>query len=123
MFGMFQKPRIIQTQSRKRSQPAAREALCAELARAAARGEIERERELLVELQMLEPGEPRWSHRLGDLYRKAGSETEAAAAYRAAATLYADKGFEDRALAMTRVARMLSDRSRPLTFVHNSIRP
>lgn len=58
---------------------------------------------LCTELQRLEPREPRWPHRRGDVLRRAGRREEAVAAYERAADLYASQGFVARAVAMARV--------------------
>ena len=54
-------------------------------------------------LQVVEPNEPRWPHRKGDLLKRLGRRQEAVEAYERAADLYAHQGFEARAAAMAKV--------------------
>jgi cytochrome c-type biogenesis protein CcmH/NrfG len=93
------------------------------LAFASAKRDHAREHDLLIELVEQEPSDPRWPHKLGDVLRKLGQESEATVAYRRAARLYADKGFVDRARALTQLARSIGGRSAPLTPQHPSLRP
>ena len=58
---------------------------------------------LYGELEDLEPQEPRWPHRKGDLLKRLGRPHEAAASYETAIDLYAANGFVARAAAMAKV--------------------
>lgn len=58
---------------------------------------------LCAELERLEPREPRWPHRKGDVLRRAARRDDAVAAYERAADLYASQGFVARAVAIARV--------------------
>lgn len=55
------------------------------------------------ELGLLEPQEPRWPHRRGDLLKRLGRVDEALCAYETAVNLYAQQGFIARAAAMAKV--------------------
>jgi CRP-like cAMP-binding protein len=68
------------------------------------------ERERLTEalghyeaLETIEPGEPRWPHRKGDLLKRLGRRNKAIEAYERAVELYAERGFVARAAAMAKV--------------------
>ena len=78
--------------------------LRAELERASERGNNKDIVRTLIELVKVEPEEPRWPHRLGELQARAGDKTAAVASYERAARLYSAQGFLARALA---VAKML----------------
>lgn len=54
-------------------------------------------------LESLEPKEPRWPHRKGDLLKRLGRVEDALDAYERAAALYAQLGFVARAAAMAKV--------------------
>lgn len=54
-------------------------------------------------LELLEPSEPRWPHRKGDLLKRLGRPQQAVVAYEKAVGLYAQQGFVARAAAMARV--------------------
>ncbi len=54
-------------------------------------------------LQVVEPNEPRWPHRKGDLLKRLGRPQEAVAAYERAVDMYAEQGFVARAAAMAKV--------------------
>lgn len=54
-------------------------------------------------LQRMEPSEPRWPHRLGDLLKRLHRPEEAVQAYERAVDLYAQQGFVARAAAMAKV--------------------
>lgn len=54
-------------------------------------------------LQAMEPDEPRWPHRKGDLLKRLGRPLAAVEAYERAVDLYAEKGFVARAAAMAKV--------------------
>ena len=54
-------------------------------------------------LEQLEPFEPRWPHRKGDLLKRLGRTDEAIEAYEHAVDLYAHQGFVARAAAMAKV--------------------
>ncbi len=83
-------------------------------------------------LEMLEPAEPRWPHRKGDLLKRLGRLEEAVATYERAVDLYAEHGFVARAAAMAKVVmgiapervdvldRVSTDTARRL---HRSTRP
>jgi hypothetical protein len=105
--------------------PASRaaETMKSELAAALGRHDHARSLELATALEGLEPDDARWPRRCGDLLRMSGRPHDAASAYRRAAKLYAQQGFEDRARAMTALARSLSEQSAHLAPVHNSITP
>jgi hypothetical protein len=122
----FAKPRVSLTPRSVKESTSARAAARTELEQALARRDNERARALLADLQVLEPAEPRWPHKLGDLLRAAGRDEEAAIAYRQAGRVYSDRGFGDRSRAMTVLARTLAGRSAPLPNVrpvHPSLRP
>jgi Flp pilus assembly protein TadD len=55
-------------------------------------------------LMALDPSDPRWPHKYGDVLRSLGRRTEAAAAFRRAARRYEIFGFPLRAQAMVRLA-------------------
>jgi len=61
----------------------------------------------LVELIALEPDEPRWHERQGDVLRRLGQAHEAATAYRAAALRYEVQALSDRGSALRRLADQL----------------
>ncbi len=54
-------------------------------------------------LEVLEPTEPRWPHRKGDLLKRLGRVDEAVSTYERAVDLYAHQGFVARAAAMAKV--------------------
>lgn len=54
-------------------------------------------------LEAVEPDEPRWPHRKGDLLKRLGRRQEAVEAYERAVDLYAQHGFVARAAAMAKV--------------------
>ncbi len=56
----------------------------------------------LLGLEKLEPREPKWPHRLGDLYRRLGRPKDAEGAYERALRLYQQGGFLTRAVAMAK---------------------
>ncbi len=71
------------------------------------------------ELRALEPDEPRWPHKQGDLLRRLGRENDAVEAYEAAVDAYASKGFLARAAAMAKVILTIDpDRSEVLARVN-----
>jgi hypothetical protein len=94
-----------------------------ELAIALERREHERSFELATTLEELEPADPRWPRRCGDLLRLAGRPHDAASAYRRAAQRYEQQGFSDRAKAMSGLARTLAEQSAHLVPEHTSITP
>lgn len=55
-------------------------------------------------LQKLEPDEPRWPHRLGDVYRRLGNVMQAADAYERAMHAFAQHGYMARAVAVAKLA-------------------
>lgn len=61
----------------------------------------------LVELEKLEPQEPRWSQRLGESYRRLGQTKEAVDAFARAFQRYFDRGFLPRAIAMAKLVKSL----------------
>jgi len=105
--------------------PASRvaETMKSALAAALGRHDHVRSLELANTLEGLEPEDARWPRRCGDLLRMSGHPHHAASAYRRAAKLYAQQGFEDRSRAMTALARSLSEQSAHLAPVHHSITP
>lgn len=58
---------------------------------------------LYGELEEMEPKEPRWPHRRGDLCRRLGEDATAVRCYERAVKRYADLGFVARAAAMAKV--------------------
>ncbi|HET6415662.1 MAG TPA: cyclic nucleotide-binding domain-containing protein, partial [Polyangiales bacterium] len=54
-------------------------------------------------LELLEPNEPRWPHRKGDLLKRLGRPEPAVISYERAVVLYAQHGFVARAAAMAKV--------------------
>lgn len=54
-------------------------------------------------LELLEPNEPRWPHRKGDLLKRLGRPQPAVISYERAVVLYAQQGFVARAAAMAKV--------------------
>ena len=54
-------------------------------------------------LERVEPSEPRWPHRRGDLLKRLGRKQEAIGSYERAVDLYAQQGFVARAAAMAKV--------------------
>lgn len=71
------------------------------------KGKMDRAREALEELTRLEPGEPRWPHQLGEVFRRTGDTKAAADAYEVATDLYAREGFVARAVAMAKTLLQL----------------
>lgn len=67
----------------------------------------------ILGLIALDPTDPRWPHKYGDVLRSLRRENEAAAAYRRAARRYDAAGFPVRAAAMMRLARELEGDSGP----------
>lgn len=61
----------------------------------------------LVELERLDPREPRWSQRLGEQYRRVGSTPEAVGAFVRAFEGYLKTGFLPRAIAMAKLVGTL----------------
>lgn len=59
--------------------------------------------ETAVELERLEPGEPRWSHKRGELLQRQGNKEAAVEAYSLAVEKYAGRGFLPRAIAMAKI--------------------
>jgi cAMP-dependent protein kinase regulator len=59
-------------------------------------------------LQGVEPSEPRWPHRKGDLLKRLGRPHEAVDAYERAVDLYAHQGFVARAAAMAKVVMAIA---------------
>jgi hypothetical protein len=119
------------TLSRRDSKPTTRRQRAAQerdfapaaLARAVVRGDCAAEERALDGLQTLEPSEPRWPHKLGDLLRRRGRANDAAQAYLRAGRLYADLGFAQRAQAMSSLARSLGQGEAPPRVPHASLRP
>jgi predicted Zn-dependent protease len=67
----------------------------------------------ILGLVALEPNDPRWPHKYGDVLRSLRRNNEAAAAYRRAARRYEAAGFPVRATAMMRLAGELEGDSGP----------
>lgn len=67
----------------------------------------------ILGLVALEPNDPRWPHKYGDVLRSLRRDGEAAAAYRRAARRYEAAGFPVRATAMMRLAGELAGDSGP----------
>lgn len=67
----------------------------------------------ILGLVALEPSDPRWPHKYGDVLRSLRRNNEAAAAYRRAASRYEGAGFPVRATAMLRLAGELEGDSGP----------
>jgi hypothetical protein len=84
-----------------------------ELMQAVADGEHPRALALVAQLEVLEPTDPRWPHKRGDLLRTR-SPREAATAYRRAAQCYDQQGHPSRAAAILTVARALTGISAPV---------
>jgi CRP-like cAMP-binding protein len=61
----------------------------------------------LVQLEKLEPNEPRWSQRLGESYRRIGNNKEAVDAFVRAFERYFSRGFLPRAIAMAKLVTTL----------------
>ncbi len=61
----------------------------------------------LVELEKLEPEEPRWSQRLGEAHRRIGEKKDAVDAFARAFQRYFAKGFLPRAIAMAKLVKSL----------------
>ena len=74
---------------------------------AAAGGKHKRALEAYVELERLEPSDPQWPKRAGDMLRKLGKDREAIAAYDRAVDRYAQSGFVVQAIAMCRLILQL----------------
>ena len=83
------------------------EALRAEWHRATEKDKPHDALKALVELERLEPNEPRWSQRLGETYRRTGHVTEAVDAFVRAYTRYFERGFLPRAIAMAKLVKSL----------------
>lgn len=62
---------------------------------------------VLVELERLEPHEPRWSQRLGESHRRIGNTKDAVDAFARAYQRYFDRGFLPRAIAMAKLVKSL----------------
>lgn len=62
----------------------------------------------LAALEQAEPGDPQWSHRLGDALRRLGKTREAEAAFERATRRYAAKGFMPKAIAMAKLVIALN---------------
>lgn len=62
----------------------------------------------LGELEALEPGEPLWSHRLGEAHRRLGKAKAAEDAFARAAEKYLERGFLPRAVAMAKLVASLN---------------
>lgn len=67
----------------------------------------------ILGLVALDPNDPRWPHKYGDVLRSVRRNNEAAAAYRRAARRYEAAGFPVRATAMMRLAYELEGDSGP----------
>ncbi|MDH3622538.1 MAG: cyclic nucleotide-binding domain-containing protein [Myxococcales bacterium] len=77
--------------------------LRAQLAKAIKTDRLDQALALYERIEKKEPGEPRWSHRKGDLLQRMGRKEDAALAYERAVDGYATKGFVARAAAMAKV--------------------
>jgi hypothetical protein len=95
----------------------------APLTAALARGDHARALGLIRQLETLDPGDPRWPQKCGDVLRTQGCLDEAASAYRRAAECYERQGFGSRSNAMRHLARSLAGQSEDLTAVHPSLDP
>ncbi|MBX3214757.1 MAG: cyclic nucleotide-binding domain-containing protein [Labilithrix sp.] len=62
---------------------------------------------VLVELERLEPQEPRWSQRLGESHRRVGNTKDAVDAFARAYQRYFERGFLPRAIAMAKLVKTL----------------
>ncbi|HVJ94881.1 MAG TPA: cyclic nucleotide-binding domain-containing protein [Labilithrix sp.] len=60
---------------------------------------------VLIELESLDPQDPRWSQRLGEAYRRTGQLHEAVDAFTRAFQRYFERGFLPRAIAMAKLVR------------------
>jgi hypothetical protein len=69
--------------------------------------------EVLAQLETLDPDEPRWPHKRGDVLLTLGQPAQAAEAYHAAADRYAAQGFPPRAAAIRQHAERLSSPTLP----------
>ncbi|HTJ43291.1 MAG TPA: cyclic nucleotide-binding domain-containing protein [Kofleriaceae bacterium] len=78
-------------------------ALREEAQAAASAGKHKRAVEAYGELERLEPQDPQWPKRAGDMWRKLGKDGEAIAAYDRAVDRYAQSGFVVQAIAMCRL--------------------
>jgi tetratricopeptide (TPR) repeat protein len=67
----------------------------------------------IMQLATLEPAEPRWHQKYGEVLRTLGRTKEAAAAYRRAARRYEAMALPARASALSRVAEQLEGASAP----------
>jgi predicted RNA polymerase sigma factor len=83
--------------------------------RSVAQRQLEHAFRLATQLEALEPAEPRWPHKRGDLLRNFGKPNEAAQAYRRAATLYEEQSLAARGKAMRTLARKLGGAPAPIT--------
>lgn len=72
------------------------------LAKALEAGRDEEAIELLTQLRRLEPDNPRWPHKQGELLRIRGAASSAAHCFERAVALYAKQGFIARAVAMAK---------------------
>ncbi|MCE9573812.1 MAG: cyclic nucleotide-binding domain-containing protein [Deltaproteobacteria bacterium] len=70
---------------------------------AAAAGKHKRALECYLELERLEAGDPQWSKRAGDMYRRINKDRDAVAAYDRAVDRYATGGFIVQAIALCKV--------------------
>jgi cAMP-dependent protein kinase regulator len=70
---------------------------------AAAAGKYKRAVEAYLELERVEPRDPQWPKRAGDMLRRLGKDREAVAAYDRAVDRYAQSGFVVQAIAMCRL--------------------
>jgi CRP-like cAMP-binding protein len=62
---------------------------------------------VLVQLEKLEPNEPRWAQRLGEAYRRTGQTPEAVEAFARAFQSFFERGFLPRAIAMAKLVSTL----------------
>ena len=77
----------------------------------------------ILGLISLDPGDPRWPHKYGDVLRSLRRTDEAAAAYRRAARRYEAAGFPVRATAMMRLAGELMGESGSVRIESDEISP
>ncbi len=79
---------------------------------------------LYDQLEKLEPTEPRWPHRRGDLLRRMGREWQAIECYERAVHAYVELGFVARAAAMAKVILSIDpSRTSILEALHNEQAP
>lgn len=114
MFGQRKHPSLPNRVSNRPAYGADIRRLRESFTRSVAQRQLEHAFRLAAQLEALEPAEPRWPHKRGDLLRNFGKPAEAAQAYRRAARLYDDQNLGARGKAMRTLARTLAGATVPM---------